>query len=221
MADGNSPAINGHIERSSPTQNSDAGSPSDPASSLRAAALLTLKSKRRRPAASELSHLSSTTGRPPPLAADSAMQLDYGLDDIPSSPPAATSEPDNTSIAHKSSSDHLDVKTGQVREEGEISDSEEVPANVNQYSPVVRLGKHELTSMSVVPPRARSSSSRSSIIDLKQESPPQSAIAMIFDHPPTPDVPSKRLFYSLDADHVRPGLESKFFSYFYTYFPVF
>ncbi|KAJ7025331.1 hypothetical protein C8F04DRAFT_1128550 [Mycena alexandri] len=84
---------------------------SDPADSLRAAALLTLKAKRRKPTVD--------TSRQPPT--DASLQLDYGQDDIDSSPadvPVRTA-----SLALK-----LDPEDPN-REEGEISDSEEAQAS--------------------------------------------------------------------------------------------
>ncbi|KAJ7175950.1 hypothetical protein C8R46DRAFT_1080160 [Mycena filopes] len=81
---------------------------SDPADSLRAAALLTLKAKRRKP----IVDTSGSPLRPPPV--DHSLRLDYGQDDIDSSPtdvampPPLKPDPEDPN-----------------REEGEISDSEE------------------------------------------------------------------------------------------------
>ncbi|KAF7365121.1 MADS-box domain-containing protein [Mycena venus] len=94
---------------------SPVASDSDPASSLRAAALLTLKSKRRKPVV-DTSGASGLSQRPPP--ADTSVQLDYGQDDISSSP---------TDVAMPPAQLKLDPEDGQLREEGEISDSEDAP----------------------------------------------------------------------------------------------
>lgn len=110
----------------------------DPASSLRAAALLTLKSKRRKP--------DSATSRPPQ---SSDLQIDYGND-----------EPQ--------------------REEGEISDSEDAKNSPKKQR-----------SASIVP---------------KVESPTHS----LFEN--TPAAYPDRPVYAIDANHIRPGLESLYFT---------
>ncbi|KAJ7259537.1 hypothetical protein B0H12DRAFT_1108572 [Mycena haematopus] len=90
---------------------SPVASDSDPVSSLRAAALLTLKSKRRKPIV-DTSGASGPSQRPPPT--DTSVQLDYGQDDVGSSPTDVAMPPLKR-----------DPEDGQTREEGEISDSEE------------------------------------------------------------------------------------------------
>ena len=88
-------------------------SSSDAASSLRAAALLTLKSKRRKNAV-ETPGPPSLPARPPP--SDAAIHLDYGqVEELPS--PVATPP-------HPSKSDSPPLEDVQMREEGEISDEE-------------------------------------------------------------------------------------------------
>ncbi|KAJ7784465.1 hypothetical protein B0H16DRAFT_1681862 [Mycena metata] len=84
---------------------------SDPADSLRAAALLTLKAKRRKPTVD--------TNRQPPT--DASLQLDYGQDDIDSF--SADVPMPTASLALKPDPEDPN------REEGEISDSEEAQAS--------------------------------------------------------------------------------------------
>ncbi|KAK7056893.1 hypothetical protein VNI00_002611 [Paramarasmius palmivorus] len=89
-------------------------SASDPTLSLRAVALSTLKSKRRKPASTQ----SQTPTLPPrSVLADNSVQLDYGQDDQDASSSAV--KPPANSAQHGPEDD------GQPREEGEISDSEE------------------------------------------------------------------------------------------------
>ncbi|CAK5284148.1 unnamed protein product [Mycena citricolor] len=93
--------------------NSEAPGISDPASSLRAAALLTLKTKRRKP--------DTSNSRPPPRV-DNSFQLDYGQMD-PAPPPSSDVD---MSLAASLKVPKSDVELdGQSREEGEISDSED------------------------------------------------------------------------------------------------
>ncbi|KII90973.1 hypothetical protein PLICRDRAFT_52645 [Plicaturopsis crispa FD-325 SS-3] len=111
------------------------GSAPDPASSLRAAALLTLKSKRRKPA-------TDLPPAVPPRPIDTSFQLDYGQDDtLETSPQAVFTAPKvapeaSTSSTKPSPSDNEDAH---VREEGEISDTEEsktpAPPRKNPASP--------------------------------------------------------------------------------------
>ncbi|KAK7048450.1 MADS-box domain-containing protein [Favolaschia claudopus] len=93
-------------------------SDADPASSLRAAALLTLKSKRRKPTV-DISALSGLPQRP--QTTDPSVQLDYGQDDIASSP---------TDVAMTGPTLKNEPNDNQPREEGEISDSEEAASKM-------------------------------------------------------------------------------------------
>ncbi|KAF7346436.1 MADS-box domain-containing protein [Mycena sanguinolenta] len=148
---------------------SPVASDSDPASSLRAAALLTLKSKRRKPNV-------DTSGPSRPLPTDTSVQLDYGQDDIGSSPTDVAMPPLKR-----------DPEDGLMREEGEISDSEEA-----QSKPAA--SKRALNTPTVV----------------KVESPTHNLLDRIRDLPnPGPSlspVPFGEII--IDADHVRPGLSS-------------
>ncbi|EGO23869.1 hypothetical protein SERLADRAFT_439171 [Serpula lacrymans var. lacrymans S7.9] len=98
------------------------GSTDDPASSLRAAALL---SRKRRKVATE-----RVPGLPTRPVPEASFQLDYGQEEPSStleSSPAVTTVPDKR--PSKSTTPVLpaasDVEDGQIREEGEISDNEE------------------------------------------------------------------------------------------------
>ncbi|THV00853.1 hypothetical protein K435DRAFT_431464 [Dendrothele bispora CBS 962.96] len=170
---------------------------SDPASSLRAAALRTLKSKRRKP--TDAQSTASLLSRP--MAIDNSFQLDYGQeDDITSSPPQAPA----------------DRETGQTREEGEISDSEG-PDSVaaKPTSSRTSLPQHTQTATSV---DDNSISTRSSPPrTLKMESPPPTLLDRISDTSARPRRSSastmtdegnlsQRSFF-IDAEHVRPGLQ--------------
>ncbi|KAF9019198.1 hypothetical protein BDZ89DRAFT_325112 [Hymenopellis radicata] len=200
-------------EASSPSSPS-----SDPASSLRAAALLTLKSKRRRPAGGT----SAGAGLPvrPAPAADGGAQLDYGQEDVASSPPAQVSEPAQSSQA-------TDIQDGQTREEGEISDSEEQLALSAKALPSkASPAKHQPRKPSPPPPPAPKVSMEPPV-DLppprpspktvipKQESPPHPLERITDNTLPAPPSSSgmtgideshpKNSFY-VDENHVRPGL---------------
>ncbi|KAJ6605679.1 hypothetical protein B0H10DRAFT_2076626, partial [Mycena sp. CBHHK59/15] len=153
------------------TRSPVASGSSDPASSLRAAALLTLKSKRRKPVV-DTSGSSGPSQRP--LTTDTSVQLDYGQEDIASSPTDVVMAP----VPLKDS--HPDMEDGQLREEGEISDSE------------------DSASKSIPGPSAV----------VKAESPTYNLLDRIEDPPhPRPSLtPIPLGDHFVDADHVRPGL---------------
>jgi hypothetical protein len=159
---------------------SPVASGSDPADSLRAAALLTLKSKRRKPIV-DTSGGSGSSQRPPPP--DTSVQLDYGQDDIGSSPTDVAMPP----VPLKAS--HPDLEDGQMREEGEISDSEDAPSKT--------VSKPALDASTVV----------------KVESPTHNLLDRTRDPPhPGPSLTplSLREQIIIDPDHVRPDLSSSY-----------
>ncbi len=189
------------------------GSPSDPASSLRAAALLTLKSKRRK-AAGEQSSTAALPARPPPIT--DSFQLDYGQEDGSSST-ARTPAPGPSKL-HPA-----DMEDGQIREEGEISDSEEqlataAPARTKQSSLTPQPQPSQLEPAHEI---KLSLASPSRMAVTKQESPPI-LLERITDISPSPlevrdssnmvvDVDesySNNSYLALGPDHVRPGLHS-------------
>ncbi|KAJ6559098.1 hypothetical protein DFH09DRAFT_1316861 [Mycena vulgaris] len=146
---------------------------SDPASSLRAAALLTLKSKRRKPVVDTSG--SSGPHRPPPT--DTSLQLDYGQEDIDSSPTDVAIPP----VSLKTS--HPDLEDGQTREEGEISDSEDAPSKpLSKPTPDPTVVKVE--------------SPTHNLLDRIGDPP----------HPGPSRTPVSLGEHIIDADHVRPGL---------------
>ncbi|KAI0081661.1 hypothetical protein K474DRAFT_1260203 [Panus rudis PR-1116 ss-1] len=114
-----------------------AGSDDDPAASLRAAALLTLKSKRskKQNAGSDMPH-----GLPPrPVTVDAAaIQLDYGQEEPPSGassiasssappPPPPKPAPAPAPASAPAPTAFKEDEDPQGREEGEISDSDDTP----------------------------------------------------------------------------------------------
>ncbi|KAJ7505234.1 hypothetical protein B0H11DRAFT_1977627 [Mycena galericulata] len=152
-----------------------ASGPSDP-DALRAAALLTLK--RRKPPAVDTSGSSGPSHRPPPT--DTSLQLDYGQEDIGSSPTDVAKPP----VSFKTS--HPDLEDGQMREEGEISDSEDASS--------------KLASKPALPVDTP--------IVVKVESPTHNLLDRIRDPPhPGPSLTPVSLGeHFIDPDHVRPGL---------------
>ncbi|TBU27144.1 hypothetical protein BD311DRAFT_845701 [Dichomitus squalens] len=114
----------------------------DPAASLRTAALLTLKSKRRKlTATTTVPHIARS------LAAQPSIELDYGSEEpsgtASSEVSGATVQPAKTVAAP---SESMDVDDSQAREEGEISDSEMAPPTPKlkpnlTFNKVVEQGK--------------------------------------------------------------------------------
>ncbi|KAI5897174.1 uncharacterized protein SCHCODRAFT_02616887 [Schizophyllum commune H4-8] len=180
--------------------------PSVDPSSLRAAALMTLKSKRRKPA---------EVAAPPPSLPQRPQAtfdvLDYG------STEAAQPEPQTRPSASTSDPGS--------REEGEISDEEPAPSAppaappqpprpalppkpAPQESPVALSNKpQEATSPSLLdriapPPRKQSKSFSSQVSPVQQRRPSAASQPVHPPHPPPPPAPE----ILIDAEHVRPGL---------------
>jgi len=182
-----------------------AASSSDAASSLRAAALLTLKSKRRKNAI-DTPGPPSLPARPPP--SDSAIHLDYGQVEEP--PSAVEDHP------HPSKSDSPPLEDVQMREEGEISDEESDPPSPARpvsdpptplFHPVelLQLPKH-------VTPATQGLTSKPQLSDgLTQPSSSTSLRASPTSplRPPRGTTPERNLFL-IDAEHVRPGVACQF-----------
>ncbi|GAV99874.1 hypothetical protein LENED_001360 [Lentinula edodes] len=186
------------------------------ASSLRAAALLTLKSSKRRKVNPDQAQSSTLPIRP--AAVDNSVQLDYGQDDaetdIASSPPEKPSlnqqPPPSIKIPE------VDMEDGQVREEGEISDSEEVSPVIAAASVQSKTTTPSPTSNRPSPPKP--SNNRhvpSSTFALKVETSSSSLLDRMSAVPPGPtskspqrvEVTNGEHTYFVDVDHVRPGLE--------------
>jgi len=175
---------------------------SDPASSLRAAALLTLKSKRRKQADAQSLSIPSLPSRP--MVVDTSVQLDYGHEDSIASSPLQPS---------------ADTESGQAREEGEISDSEDPAAKSN--SPT--SSSHRPQTVPSVEDRSTSvysSSPRQVVLKIESPQPQPTLLDRISDTSAQPRPSSTSTLtddgnfvqrsYFIDADHVRPGLESMY-----------
>ena len=192
---------------------------SDPASSLRAAALLTLKSKRRKPTTDQ-SISQPLPSRPPPL--DIGFQLDYGTEDITTSPlersAITPSDPIYTSSKSKSPVP-TPTEDVQMREEGEISDEDTTPLPHRKPSPEIqrprsppRRSASTPRGRRSTPPRSAgpSTDARTKLSD-RISGPPSPSISYVQDvvsSPMTVDAPEVLDGPLLDVDHVRPGLAS-------------
>ncbi|KAL6308413.1 hypothetical protein BKA93DRAFT_764728 [Sparassis latifolia] len=179
----------------------------DPAASLRAAALLTLKSKRRKALSLLVEPMSSLPPRSP--AVSSSIQLDYGQEEPLSGASSVASAPTASTASHSTpppASDAMEVDEGQAREEGEISDSETAPP-----TPVPRPARLAVPEPPRPPPQEL----------VKQPSLPKAPPPLINTEPVVllpldsassvasasePQLPSPALPYAVDANHVRPGL---------------
>jgi hypothetical protein len=181
---------------------------SDPALSLRAAALLTLKSKRRKPATDQLA---SPSQRPIP----SGLVLNYGEEESTASSTAAPPSAIGKATAQTTASGVKDN-----REEGEISDTESTPPAVPKPKPSTK----KASKVKAVPADKKSTSKTSLTLAKTPANakPPLPASEQKTESTPTTPVagPSTSLAssfltaqsqippYVLDADHVRPGLAS-------------
>lgn len=202
MSDETSPLT----RRSDPGHSPSQPSTSDDASSLRAAALSTLKFKRKKHSSGQ----PPATGLPPrpPLVPASLVQLDYGNEDMaplsPQLPPTRQLQPSAPVI-----------EDGQAREEGEISDSEDVELASQAPSPRTSRAFSKSRTMPADVPQKLAISTSSAI---KLESPTHSLLAPPFEQLPTGSAQRNgqrrsvsdppQLVYLVDADHVRPGLQS-------------
>ena len=173
----------------------------DMASSLRAAALLSRKRRRVDPDAASL---------PPRLAPEPTLQLDYGYDD-----PTATQSDRKLSLALQPTaselSDHVeDIEDGQIREEGEISDTEASPPARRSPTPPPRLRQRPFASQPQesarveipLPPHAPSR------IEAPITSPLEPSDVQAWHPAGVEPFVLETSTYRLDTDHVRPGLSS-------------
>ncbi|KAH9948824.1 hypothetical protein B0H21DRAFT_203465 [Amylocystis lapponica] len=164
----------------------------DPAASLRAAALLTLKSKRRK--------LGTVSEAATPVASRStaiptSIQLDYGQEEPSAGAPSPASSAPVAPVPESNDGDD-----GQAREEGEISDSETTasPSLLARTEPKPSdkaLGKRPISPKSMPPPPSIAPA------HVKME-PPTTPVLAEPAHIPMDIAPS----FAMDADHVRPGL---------------
>lgn len=180
----------------------------DPTASLRAAALRTLKAKRRKPITSE-----APPSIPPRslTAQTSSITLDYGEQD---------SSPRDTSTVPKRSSSPvaqpMNVDDTSMREEGEISDSDTLPApskplrdtplSVSRPSPKSHRYKRSPTPRRSPDPGPSTLVKADSLTRGLPPSPQRST------HPLTP-VPPLEQSPHIDEGYARPGLASTFLSY--------
>lgn len=184
----------------------------DPTASLRAAALRTLKSKRRKP------NIDQPSGLParPLTARTPSVVLDYGQQD---------SSPNDSPVVLKPSTSvpepqPMDVDDAHMREEGEISDSEAPPIPVPSKSlkdilpPVPRVSPKPLRyKRSPTPPRhlhhhpQAGSSTVLKSDPLSRPVPPESPQRLGSFTTPLAFPPDLSI-YPVDENHVRPGLAS-------------
>ena len=160
------------------------------ADSLRAAALLSRK--RRRVAA-------DPPALPPRLAPEPALHLDYGNDDL-----VAVQHAQNQERSSPQLSDHPeDIEDGQIREEGEISDTETSPPR-RSATPPPRLRQRPFPSQ----PQERVEICSPSHIEPPTPSPLESSPAQSWPTASLEPFALETSTYLLDANHVRPGLAS-------------
>jgi len=187
----------------------------DPAQSLRAAALLSRK--RRKVTVDQAPALPQ---RPP---VEQTLQLDYGQEETSTSSTLSANFPATQKmvppISREAPNPTPDIEDGQIREEGEISDTEEAAPSARPTSPPPKFRRLESSSKdgiaskpvtaspvfeSNAPPRLDSpfvsSKPASDEQDLFHPPPP------VFSYPFILETSS----YRLDVDHVRPGLASSY-----------
>lgn len=188
----------------------------DPAQSLRAAALLSRKRRK------------VTVEQPPvipqrPLV-EQTLHLDYGQEDTAtSSTPSANFPATETRAPSTSEEIHnpiSEIEDGQIREEGEISDTEEAAPPPRPTSPPPKFRRLETSSKDTVASKRVSTSPVESNNrhrpSPRLESPFTSNPAFgseIYQSPPPTFLQPFVLetpTYRLDPDHVRPGLASSY-----------
>lgn len=188
----------------------------DPAQSLRAAALL---SRKRRKVAVEQPPV--LPQRPP---VEQTLHLDYGQEDTAtSSAPSANFHATETripSISEEVPNPIPEIEDGQIREEGEISDTEEAALPPRPTSPPPKFRRLETSSKDAVASKLVSTSPIESNSrhrpSPRLESPFTSKPAFeseIYQSPPSTLLQPYILetsAYRLDPGHVRPGLASSY-----------
>lgn len=167
----------------------------DHAASLRAAALLTLKSKRRR-----LTISSSDSPHPPrPTLAPPSIQLDYGSEEPSGGVSSIASSPAIQPVVSAAPvPEQMDVDDSQGREEGEISDSESTstpPAPVvdTKAGPTPQIVQPDQATVRMPPPPVPKIEPISPLLSSAPTSTP-SAVASVTGETQT---------------HIRPGLASE------------
>ncbi|KAG8214571.1 hypothetical protein J3R82DRAFT_9634 [Butyriboletus roseoflavus] len=171
----------------------------DMATSLRAAALL---SRKRRRVDSDAPSL------PPRLVPEPTLQLDYGYDD----PTATQSDRKLTPVLQPTilePSDPIeDIEDGQIREEGEISDTETSPPPPRSPTPPPRLRQRPFVSQLQESARVENPlpPCPPSRIEAPIASPLEPSDAQGWQPAGIEPFVLETSTYRLDADHVRPGL---------------
>ncbi|KAG9315806.1 hypothetical protein JVU11DRAFT_3455 [Chiua virens] len=166
----------------------------DMASSLRTAALLSRKRRRV---------VADTHPLPPRLAP--LLQLDYGYHD----PAAAQSDRNLSPVPAPEPTDHReDFEDGQIREEGEISDTENSPPPRRSPTPPPRLRQRLFTSQSQEFARTEIplSAHPPARIDTAITSPLEPSDAQSWRAASLEPFVLETSTYRLDSSHVRPGL---------------
>lgn len=167
--------------------------------SLRAAALLSRKRRRVDPGASFL---------PPRFAPEPTLQLDYGHDDPAAAQPDRKFSPFSQPTVPEP--DHIeDIEDGQIREEGEISDTDTSPPP-RSPTPPPRLRQRPFASQPQesarvevpLPPRPPSP------IEAPTAAPLEPSDAQAWQPANLEPLMLETSTYRLDANHVRPGLTS-------------
>jgi hypothetical protein len=213
----------------SPDQPTTFAATADPASSLRAAALLTLKSKRRRPTNDQSTAQVLPARPPPPL--DVGFQLDYGQEDTASSPHDGLTRTLGLAPVLSTSPVATPAEDVQMREEGEISDEENPPTPVERPSPDSARSQSLPRPIGTAPHGRRSTPPNSTGPNLEATQ-PRTRLSDRITESTFPavshgqDVASSSMaiddiqevsdspLYSLDTNHVRPGLACQCFDFF-------
>ncbi|KAI0771192.1 hypothetical protein BD413DRAFT_64835 [Trametes elegans] len=179
--------------QAAPAQPATVDATEDYAASLRAAALMTLKSKRRKVNVSQAEPIppQRTFAAPPSIELDYGQEEPTGTSSIASSPVMAPAKP---AAPPPPVDEPMDIDPSPAREEGEISDSEEAPpspkAKIEPQSPT--LVKAE-SATQIVPPK----------MNLSPAPPSPAALASV----PNLELPHISAASALvDENHVRPGL---------------
>lgn len=173
----------------------------DSVSSLRAAALL---SRKRRRVAADAPTL------PPRLVPEPILQLDYGFDD----PATIQSDRKLSPVLQPTTSepaDHIeDIEDGQIREEGEISDTETSPPPRRSPTPPPRLRQRPFISQPQESARVENSlpSCPPPRIEAPIASPSEPSDTQSWQAASLEPFVLETSTYRLDANHVRPGLTS-------------
>lgn len=183
----------------------------DPVSSLRAAALSTLKAKRRKPQPDRSANLPV---RPPPPT--DTLHLDYGADDAPQDVFMQDAQP--LPPTPQSPVEKSQILPNHQREEGEISEEDEPPAKSSAKSPLATLSS---TPKALTPERQGLEADRPrQTPPLRKETTPvaksDSSRASLSAIPAALDIPMEGILTDpplvsspLGLDFIRPGLRCR------------